>query len=258
MTFKTIGMPQWLTSSCTISENVAPFEMPEQPNVFKEESVEVAPAAVIPSEKELAEMKPRDRHVYRLVTRVSAKYFNMNPFEVLQVDYDAELPEVNKAYRKLSLYVHPDKAPNDADAAVAFDVISKAFKMLQDEEELQYAKKVVDEAKHRVAEQNLARLKSAKLSSTPAILEGDALKAAINTEVCKLFAEVEIRKTELEMKEQQQKEELQRAEQRHQRKRKEREAHEAKWEEGRGERVDAWRKFELKKMPRISPKKSIT
>jgi len=49
-------------------------------------------------------------HIARL-HRPGAKYFNMNPFEVLGLDHKATHDDVKGAYRKLSVKVHPIKIP---------------------------------------------------------------------------------------------------------------------------------------------------
>lgn len=41
--------------------------------------------------------------------RPGSTYFNLNPFEVLQVDPESGLDEIKKKYRRLSILVHPDK-----------------------------------------------------------------------------------------------------------------------------------------------------
>lgn len=41
--------------------------------------------------------------------RPGSTYFNLNPFEVLQVDPESSLDEIKKKYRRLSILVHPDK-----------------------------------------------------------------------------------------------------------------------------------------------------
>lgn len=41
--------------------------------------------------------------------RPGSTYFNLNPYEVLQVEADATVDEIKKKYRRLSILVHPDK-----------------------------------------------------------------------------------------------------------------------------------------------------
>lgn len=41
--------------------------------------------------------------------RPGSTYFNLNPFEVLQVEPEATIDEIKKKYRRLSILVHPDK-----------------------------------------------------------------------------------------------------------------------------------------------------
>lgn len=47
-------------------------------------------------------------HIERL-TRPGATYFNLNPFEVFQIDPETPLAETKKRHRQLVLLVHPDK-----------------------------------------------------------------------------------------------------------------------------------------------------
>ncbi|XP_052277344.1 translocation protein SEC63 homolog isoform X2 [Dreissena polymorpha] len=54
-----------------------------------------------------------------------------DPFEILQVDTEASLHEIKKAYRKLSLEHHPDMATGDSEM---FMKIAKAYAALTDEE----------------------------------------------------------------------------------------------------------------------------
>ena len=61
--------------------------------------------------------------------------------------------EVSKAYRKLSVLVHPDKNPGD-DARQAFEVLNRAHRILKDAGELEsILKEHLDKAKARKEEQ---------------------------------------------------------------------------------------------------------
>ena len=54
--------------------------------------------------------------------RPGATYANLNPFDVLQVTPETPLEEIKKQFRRLSILVHPDKNPDDADKSQkAFD-----------------------------------------------------------------------------------------------------------------------------------------
>lgn len=55
-----------------------------------------------------------------------------DPYEVLGIKRDASLQEIKRAYRKHSNRTHPDKHPDNPDAAKKFKAISDAFELLSD------------------------------------------------------------------------------------------------------------------------------
>ena len=61
-------------------------------------------------------------------------------YDILNINYDADLYTIKKAYRQLSLKYHPDKNQNNPDASEKFSKINEAFSYLtnkdgeQDEE----------------------------------------------------------------------------------------------------------------------------
>lgn len=63
--------------------------------------------------------KPKD-HDYRLYT-------------LLHIERDATEDQIKKAYRKQSLKIHPDKNPNDPEAANKFQKLNEAYVILSDE-----------------------------------------------------------------------------------------------------------------------------
>lgn len=82
--------------------------------------------------------------------RPGSTYFNLNPFEVLQVDPETPLDEVKKKYRRFSILVHPDKNQDDADRAQqAFEIINRAWKTLENEDSRKKCMDIVEEAKGR-------------------------------------------------------------------------------------------------------------
>ena len=57
----------------------------------------------------------------------------MNPYDVLDLTQDADDKSIQKAYRKKSLLIHPDKMADDqARAEEAFDLLKKSLDHLLD------------------------------------------------------------------------------------------------------------------------------
>lgn len=82
--------------------------------------------------------------------RPGSTYFNLNPFEVLQVEPDTTVDLIKKKFRSLSILVHPDKNQNNKERAqMAFDVIAKAWKTLENEVTRKKCLDVYEEAKDR-------------------------------------------------------------------------------------------------------------
>ncbi len=55
-------------------------------------------------------------------------------YEILGVARDAHGDEIKKAYRKLAMQYHPDRNPDDEEAAVKFREVSEAYEVLKDEQ----------------------------------------------------------------------------------------------------------------------------
>lgn len=50
-------------------------------------------------------------------------------YDILNVDRDADTSEIKSAYRKLAKKVHPDKNPDDPDAAARFQDLTDAYQV---------------------------------------------------------------------------------------------------------------------------------
>ncbi|GAV60816.1 DnaJ domain-containing protein [Cephalotus follicularis] len=74
----------------------------------------------------------RDNEVLRILS-----CFKLNPYDYLNLPFDASPEDVKKQYRKLSLLVHPDKCKHPQ-AKEAFEALEKAQQLLLDQEERDY------------------------------------------------------------------------------------------------------------------------
>ena len=55
-------------------------------------------------------------------------------YDVLGVNKSARKDELKKAYRKLAMKYHPDRNPDDTQAAEKFKELSEAYEILSDDQ----------------------------------------------------------------------------------------------------------------------------
>jgi len=69
----------------------------------------------------------------KLTTMQGEEMFSFNPYKILGVDEGAEMGEIKKAYRRLSLINHPDKNQGNPEANDMFIKVAKAYEVLTDD-----------------------------------------------------------------------------------------------------------------------------
>ncbi|XP_015603737.1 dnaJ homolog subfamily C member 8 isoform X1 [Cephus cinctus] len=209
---------------------------------------------------EVKEIEKRDsvltpkQQIDRLL-RPGSSYFNLNPFEVLQIDPTTSIDEVKKKYRRMSILVHPDKNQDDAERAQqAFEIVNKAWKTLENEETRAKCMDVIEEAKartdHMITEKKKKLKKEGKNANDGTgahVLDEETeegYRHAVWVMTMKLFADMERRRRELATRD---------AEQRKRKREEELSAEaqaalEREWqrnfEESRQSRVDSWKAFQ--------------
>jgi preprotein translocase subunit Sec63 len=55
---------------------------------------------------------------------------SFDPYQILGIDTNADLPTIKRTYRRLSLIKHPDKNPDDPLAVSEFIQITKAYTVI--------------------------------------------------------------------------------------------------------------------------------
>ncbi|KAH9281889.1 DnaJ -like protein subfamily C member 8 [Echinococcus granulosus] len=182
------------------------------------------------------------------LNRPGCTYFNLNPFDVLQVDPEAKMSDIKSRYRQMSLLVHPDKNQDDAERAQkAFDAVTKAYKTLENNESYRKCLEVVQEAKDRVIQMVVSEKRIKAKGQT--IDEDDPAKYrhAVYVQTCKLFADLERLRVDEETKQQNERKRKAEEEEMH----RFRVQYDREWrdnyEESRKDRVRSWRNFTAKK-----------
>uniref|UniRef100_A0A8C5LQH3 DnaJ homolog subfamily C member 8 n=1 Tax=Leptobrachium leishanense TaxID=445787 RepID=A0A8C5LQH3_9ANUR len=108
------------------------------------------------------------------LTRSGASYFNLNPFEVLQLDPEATDEELKKRFRQLSILVHPDKNQGDQDRAQkAFEAVDKAYKSLLETDQKKRALDVIQAGQEYVEHLVKEKKKQLKKEGKPLNVEED-------------------------------------------------------------------------------------
>lgn len=92
---------------------------------------------------------------------VSKKVVDTTYYDVLGIDTDASDIDIKKAYRKQAILHHPDKNPDDPNAAARFQEISAAYQVLSDKQlRARYDEFGMEEAKPAAGFEDAAELLS--------------------------------------------------------------------------------------------------
>ncbi|KQL60680.1 dnaJ subfamily C member 8 [Amazona aestiva] len=174
------------------------------------------------------------------LTRPGSSYFNLNPFEVLQMDPEATDEEIKKRFRQefqWSFLV----------AELPGTAVDKAYKLLLDQEQKKRALDVIQAGKEYVEHTVKEKKKQLKKDGKPATVEEDdpeVFKQAVYKQTMKLFAELEIKRKEREAKEMHERKRQREEEIEAQEKAKREREWQKNFEESRDGRVDSWRNFQ--------------
>lgn len=201
---------------------------------------------------EVKEIEKRDsvltskQQIDRLL-RPGSTYFNLNPFEVLQVEPETPLDEVKKKYRRFSILVHPDKNQDDADRAQqAFEILNRAWKTLESDETRQKCLDIIEEAKGRTDIMLTEKRKKAKKEGRNSIPEDDPekYKHAIYVLTMKLFADMERKRRDLAVRDQEERKRKREKEIEEEENIKAEKEWQKNFEESRQNRVNSWQNFQ--------------
>ncbi|MCI4381531.1 hypothetical protein PGIGA_G00252930 [Pangasianodon gigas] len=182
--------------------------------------------------------------------RPGSTYFNLNPFEVLQIDPEATDEELKKRFRQLSILVHPDKNQDDVDRAQqAFEAVDKAYKLLLDPEQKKRAMDVIHAGKEYIEHNMNQKRKQLKKDGKSTVIEEDdpeVFRQAVYKQTMKLFAELELKRKEREAKEMHERKRQREEEIETQERAKREKEWQKNFEDSRDGRVDSWRNFQAK------------
>lgn len=85
--------------------------------------------------KAIQEIDPEDRSILKEIRKAELelkKSQRKDYYKILGIGKDADETAIKKAYRKLAIIHHPDKNPNDEEAAERFKDIGEAYETLSD------------------------------------------------------------------------------------------------------------------------------
>uniref|UniRef100_A0A2S2PNG3 DnaJ subfamily C member 8 n=1 Tax=Schizaphis graminum TaxID=13262 RepID=A0A2S2PNG3_SCHGA len=202
---------------------------------------------------EVKEIEKRDsvltskQQIDRLL-RPGASYFNLNPYEVLQLDHDTPLDEAKKKYKRLSILVHPDKNQDDLERANnAFETVNRAWRTIDNDESRKKCLEIIQEAKDMTEFMVVEKRKKLKKEGKDTKVEEDdpaIMKRSIYVQTCKLFADLERKRKDHEARELQERKRKREQEIDEEHKATVSKEWQKNFDESRESRVNSWKAFQ--------------
>ncbi|KAJ8768125.1 hypothetical protein K2173_021065 [Erythroxylum novogranatense] len=189
----------------------------------------------------------RDNEVIRILA-----CFKLNPFEYLNLPFEATPEDVKKQYRKLSLLVHPDKCKHPQ-AKEAFGALAKAQQLLLDEQERDYILTQVNAAKEELRAKRKKQLKKDNASKIKSLVDegkyeqqyerSEEFQKELKLKVRDILTDQEWRRRKMQMRISEEEGRLKKDEEEQKEMWKRKREHEEQWEGTREQRVSSWRDF---------------
>jgi DnaJ family protein C protein 8 len=213
--------------------------------------------------REIKEIEKRDsvytskQQIDRLL-KPGSTYLNLNPFEVLQVDHETKIENIKKAYKRLSILVHPDKNPEDDRAQKAFEIVNKAWKILENDVTRNKCLDVYSEAKQRtdlmIVEKRKKLKKDGKSDDIPED-NPEKYDHAVYVTVMKLFADMERKRQQQDVRDMEERKRKREQEIEEEEMKEMQKEYAKNFEESREARVSSWQKFQSSNSAKKKKKK---
>jgi len=197
---------------------------------------------------QVSDLKNTETQISRLLC-TNHEWYNLNPFQVLDISHNAPTEVISRRYKALSLLLHPDKVRNNSgkdnekiseDAAQAFEYARKAMETLQDEDKARHIRELVEQG-YKQGKKDYENTLQARDKTQRLGLSSFQEKATL-----KIFAEIEQKRRDVERRKRNHEMRERAQEDAEMKKYKNERKFDVKWkEEGRVEkRIGNWRDFQ--------------
>ncbi|KAF5380243.1 hypothetical protein D9757_008206 [Collybiopsis confluens] len=165
-------------SASSSSSNITSSPSSSNPNTTAKTTPNptTTPATATINDADLEKLLSREASAFQREVEVERilKAFKLNPYDMLDIDVGATEEVVKKRYKKLSLFIHPDKTSHPR-APEAFDLLKKAESELNDKAKRDELDAVIGQATLLVAKELFGP--SASLSSKQDWEDSEEVKA---------------------------------------------------------------------------------